>query len=176
MRQNGDQLIRSQRKLSEAALAIGMTQEYPKSKILEMYLNVSPFGATELGVESASEDYFGLARICNKNFNCTPAVSQLDYNPTNKTHRSSTGSGTCITVAAMPNDPSHFDPGTWSSNPTNKNMALGRQIYVLQTWQNMGVLEPGLGPNGQPGPVTPAIMQQVEKMTLAMKFHSYQST
>jgi membrane peptidoglycan carboxypeptidase len=175
MRANGDQLT-WQRKLSEAALAIGMTQQYPKDKILEMYLNVSPFGATELGVESASEDYFGLTRTCDKNFNCTPAVSQLDYNPANKTHSPLLALARASLLAAMPNNPSLFDPGTWSLNATNKNMALGRQIYVLQSMLNMGVLEPGLGPNGQPGPVTPAIMQQVEKMTLAMKFHSYQAS
>jgi membrane peptidoglycan carboxypeptidase len=174
MRGNGDQ-ITPQRKLSEAALAIGMTQQYPKDKILEMYLNVSPFGATELGVESASEDYFGLTRMCDKNFNCTPAVSQLDYNPANKTHSPLLALARASLLAAMPNNPSLFDPGAWSLNSTNKNMALGRQIYVLQSMLNMGVLEPGLGPNGQPGPVTPAIMQQVEKMTLAMKFHSYQA-
>ncbi|MBA2391513.1 MAG: transglycosylase domain-containing protein [Ktedonobacteraceae bacterium] len=175
MRQNGDQLT-WQRKLSEAALAIGMTQQYPKDKILEMYLNVSPFGATELGVESASEDYFGLTRTCNKNFDCTPAVSQLDYNSANKTHNPLLALARASLLAAMPNNPSLFDPGTWSLNATNKNMALGRQIYVLQSMMNMGVLEPGLGPNGQPGLVTPAIMQQVEKMTLAMKFHSYQAS
>ena len=175
MRQNGDQ-ITWQRKLSEAALAIGMTQEYPKNKILEMYLNVSPFGATELGVESASEDYFGLARTCDKNFNCTPAVSQLDYNQANKTHDPLLALARASLLAAMPNNPSLFDPGTWSLNATNKNMALGRQIYVLQSMANMGVLEPGLGPNGQPGPITPAIIQQVEKTTLAMKFHSYQAS
>ncbi|MBV9616864.1 MAG: transglycosylase domain-containing protein [Ktedonobacteraceae bacterium] len=175
MRQNGDQLT-WQRKLSEAALAIGLTQQYSKTKILEMYFNISPFGATELGVETAAEDYFGLTRTCDKNFQCTPAVSKLDYDPATKKHSPLLALTRASLLAAMPNNPSLFDPGTWSLNSNNKDMALGRQIYVLDNMRNMGILEPGLGPNGQPGPVTPAIEQQVEKMTLTMKFHSYVST
>jgi membrane peptidoglycan carboxypeptidase len=172
MRNNGDQLT-PQRKLSEAALAIGLTQEYPKTKILEMYFNVAPFGATELGVESAAEDYFGLTRTCNQNFECTPAISKLAYDPVTKKNSALLALARATFLAAMPNNPSLFDPGTWSYNPNNKDMALGRQIYVLDNMENMGVLEPGLGPNGQPGPVTPAIEQQVEQMTQNMKFHSF---
>lgn len=174
MRGNGDQLT-WQRKLSEATLAIGMTQQYTKSKILEMYFNVSPFGATELGVESASEDYFGLTRKCDANFECMPAVSQLDYDPTKKTHSGILALARASLLAAIPNNPSIYDPGVWSLNPDYKNMALGRQIYVLQHMQDAGMLEPGLGPNGQPGPVTPDIMQQVEQMTQTMKFGHYKA-
>ena len=54
LRNNGDQ-ITPQRKLSEAALAIGLTQQYSKTKILEMYFNISPFGATDLGVDGLAE-------------------------------------------------------------------------------------------------------------------------
>ncbi len=141
-----------------------------------MYFNVAPFGATELGVESAAEDYFGLTRTCDKNFNCTPAISKLDYNPATKKHNALLALARASFLAAMPNNPSLFDPGTWSLNSNNKDMALGRQIYVLDNMRSMGTLEPGLGPNGQPGPVTSAIEQQVEKMTQTMKFHSYLST
>ena len=42
------------RKISEAALAIGLTQQYPKWKILEMYFNIAPFGAQDLGIEAAA--------------------------------------------------------------------------------------------------------------------------
>jgi membrane peptidoglycan carboxypeptidase len=175
MRQNGDELT-WQRKLSEAALAIGMTQQYPKDKILEMYLNVSPFGATELGVESASEDYFGLTRTCDKNFNCTPAVSKLDYDPVKKVHDPILALARASLLAAIPNNPSIYDPNVWSLNPLNKEGALARQNYVLQSMVNMGLLEPGLGPNGQPGPVTPAIALQAEKVIQTMKFHSYQAS
>ena len=60
------------RKIPEAALAIGLTQQYPKWKILEMYFNIAPFGAQDLGVEAAVEDYFHLMPQCGQNHNCTP--------------------------------------------------------------------------------------------------------
>ncbi len=161
------------RKVSEAALAIGLTQQYPKTKILEMYLNISPFGATELGVEAASEDYFGLARSCNKNFKCTPAISQLDYDPVKKTHNPLLALARASLLAALPNNPSMFDPTMWGQDPTNKTLALARQDYVLQSMLAMGVTVKGLGPNGQDGPITPDIVQRVENMTATMKFQTY---
>src|SRR5581483_7048483 len=63
----GDKQVSLQRKLPEAALAIGLTQQYTKWKILEMYFNVSPFGAQEQGVDAAAEDYFGLHSKCDAN-------------------------------------------------------------------------------------------------------------
>ena len=75
-----DTQVSLQRKIPEAALAIGLTQQYPKWKILEMYFNISPFGAQELGVDSAAQDYFGLNPKCNQNFECIPAVAFLDQN------------------------------------------------------------------------------------------------
>ena len=73
-----DTQVSLQRKIPEAALAIGLTQQYPKWKILEMYFNISPFGAQELGVDAAAQDYFGLNPKCNQNFECVPAVAFLD--------------------------------------------------------------------------------------------------
>jgi hypothetical protein len=58
-----------QRKISEAALAIGLTQECPKWKILEMYFNVAPYGDQEQGIEAAAQDFFGLQPRCDANFN-----------------------------------------------------------------------------------------------------------
>src|SRR5439155_19879377 len=66
------------RKVAEATLSIGLTQQYPKTKILEMYFNISPYGAQNLGVEAAVEDYFHLAAHCDKNFKCIPAVYYLN--------------------------------------------------------------------------------------------------
>ncbi len=88
------------RKVSEGFLAVGLTQQYPKEKILEMYLNVAPFGTTRLGVETASQQYFGLSRQCNQDyakgiFQCVPAIAQLDYDPVTKTHSAVSGSGSC---------------------------------------------------------------------------------
>src|SRR5207302_11004112 len=74
----GDTAQTLSRKTAEATLAIGLTQQYPKTKILEMYFNVSPYGATNLGVESAVENYFHLFPRCDSNFNCIPAVYYLN--------------------------------------------------------------------------------------------------
>lgn len=47
------------RKLKEIVLAYATEALYPKSKILEMYLNQSPYGGTAWGIETASMTYFG---------------------------------------------------------------------------------------------------------------------
>ncbi|MBI5619982.1 PBP1A family penicillin-binding protein [Candidatus Gottesmanbacteria bacterium] len=47
------------RKIKEAILAIQIERKYKKDEILQMYLNEAPYGGTAVGVESASEYYFG---------------------------------------------------------------------------------------------------------------------
>lgn len=47
------------RKMKELILAIQVDQKYSKDQILEMYLNNIPYGGTAIGVEAASEQYFG---------------------------------------------------------------------------------------------------------------------
>src|SRR5581483_3543592 len=47
------------RKIKEVVLSFATEVIYPKDKILEMYLNQSPYGGTAWGVEAASEMYFG---------------------------------------------------------------------------------------------------------------------
>lgn len=47
------------RKIKELILAIQVNQRYSKDQILEMYLNNIPYGGTAVGVEAASEQYFG---------------------------------------------------------------------------------------------------------------------
>lgn len=47
------------RKIKEVILAYATETLYPKSRILEMYLNQVPYGGTAWGVESASMTYFG---------------------------------------------------------------------------------------------------------------------
>lgn len=46
------------RKLKEIVLAFATELIYPKNRILEMYLNQSPYGGTAWGIEAASEMYF----------------------------------------------------------------------------------------------------------------------
>ena len=47
------------RKVKELVLAIQVDKRYSKDEILEMYLNDVPYGGTAIGVEAASESYFG---------------------------------------------------------------------------------------------------------------------
>ena len=47
------------RKIKEVLLSFATELIYPKNKILEMYLNQSPYGGTAWGVEAASQTYFG---------------------------------------------------------------------------------------------------------------------
>lgn len=47
------------RKIKELILAIQVNQKYKKTEILEMYLNNIPYGGTAIGVEAASQQYFG---------------------------------------------------------------------------------------------------------------------
>jgi membrane peptidoglycan carboxypeptidase len=47
------------RKIKEFMLAIQVDRKYSKDQILELYLNVAPYGGTNVGVETASEQYFG---------------------------------------------------------------------------------------------------------------------
>lgn len=47
------------RKIKEFILALQVDKKYSKEQILELYLNVAPYGGTNVGVEAASEGYFG---------------------------------------------------------------------------------------------------------------------
>ncbi|MCL5970353.1 MAG: transglycosylase domain-containing protein, partial [Patescibacteria group bacterium] len=47
------------RKIKELILAIQVDRKYSKDQILELYLNIAPYGGTAVGAEAASERYFG---------------------------------------------------------------------------------------------------------------------
>jgi len=47
------------RKIKEAILSIQIERKYTKDQILQMYLNEAPYGGTAVGVESASQYYYG---------------------------------------------------------------------------------------------------------------------
>src|SRR5260370_7927349 len=161
-----------ERKIPEAALAIGLTQQYPKWKILEMYLNVSPFGAKELGVEADVEDYFGLKPICNKNFNCIPAIANLDYNPATKKHDPLLALARASLLAGMPQNPVSYDP---TLGPDNVKLALARQDYVLQQMLSLNMhVNTALGDQTNDyGPITPGMVQQVKAITSKITFPAF---
>ena len=163
-----------QRKIPEAALAIGLTQQYPKWKILEMYFNISPFGAQELGVDAAAEDYFGLNPKCNQNFECIPAIAYLGlsnkYNPKVKPDLLALARASLL--AGMPQNPVSYDP---TLGKANKKLALARQDYVLQQMLALNMhINTALGDQTiDNGPITPDIIQQVEALTAKMTFPGF---
>ena len=154
------------RKINEAAMAIGMTQEYPKSKILEMYFNVAPFGSEDAGVEIAAQDYFGLTSVCVPNQPCAPAISKLEYNQSTKKNDPILGLARASLLAAIPNSPVTFDPAI---APTNKAAALKRQKLVLSA-----MLDQKMSLDGQP--LTKLMIQQAETLTAKMTFKQPSST
>jgi membrane peptidoglycan carboxypeptidase len=168
------------RKIPEAALAIGLTQQYPKTKIMEMYFNISPYGAQNLGVEAAVEDYFHLNPQCDKNFNCIPGVYYLSCNAA---HQHQCNPAQCATskycdpllglvraslLAGMPQDPPTYDPTFGFVNPsTGVKYYLERQQYVLNQMLKYQVVVPGLGL------ITPQLVGAAEAMTARMSFPPY---
>jgi membrane peptidoglycan carboxypeptidase len=152
------------RKLSEAALAIALTQQYPKWKILEMYFNVAPFGAQDLGVEAAVEDYFHLMPQCDQNFKCTPGIERLNYNQNTGQNDPLLGLARASLLAGLPQSPYEYDPTLGSAF---KQRALDRQKIVLNSMIAVGTVVDGLGP------VTPAIAQKAENLTAQMTFTHY---
>ncbi len=154
------------RKLPEAALAIGLTQQYPKWKIMEMYFNVSPFGTLDLGVEAAAEEYFGLQRVCDpKDFKCTPGISKLEYDKNGKVNPV-LGLARASLLAGMPQSPVSYDP---TNGKTARSLALIRQNEVLHN-----MLAIGMSVDGQP--ITEKMIQQAETLTAHMTFTRYSQT
>ncbi|MBI3092848.1 MAG: PBP1A family penicillin-binding protein [Candidatus Levybacteria bacterium] len=47
------------RKIKEFMLSVQVDRRYTKDQIIELYLNVAPYGGTAVGVEAAAERYFG---------------------------------------------------------------------------------------------------------------------
>lgn len=99
-------------KSEEALLATGLTQQYPKWKIMEMYLNTVYYGDQNYGIEAAAENYFRLQPQCSRG-HCKPAVAQLTL-------------GQASLLAGLPQSPTYYNP------TLNKQAALNRQAQVLQ--------------------------------------------
>ncbi|MGZ3622358.1 MAG: transglycosylase domain-containing protein [Ktedonobacteraceae bacterium] len=104
----------------EAILAYGLTQQYPKWKIMEMYLNTVYYGDLNYGVEAAAQNYFNLQPKCTTT-HCTPAVSQLDL-------------AQASLLAGLPQSPSYYDL------TINKSVALDRQQVVLQSMVDLSMI------------------------------------
>lgn len=109
-------------KAQEAILAYGITQQLPKWKIMEMYLNVIFYGELNYGAEAAAQDFFGLQPKCTHT-HCTPAVAQLDL-------------AQASLLAGLPQSPSFYDP------IINKSAALTRQKTVLDSMVQLHMITP----------------------------------
>ena len=107
-------------KTEEAILAYGLTQQYPKWKIMEMYLNTVYYGSLNYGAEAAAEGYFHIQPKCTPS-HCIPAVDQLDL-------------AQASMLAGLPQSPSGYDP------TNNKQDALDRQIVVLQSMVDLHMI------------------------------------
>jgi len=100
-------------KSEEAILAYGLTKQYPKWKIMEMYLNTVYYGDLNYGIEAAAQDFFNIHPQCSRRL-CKPAASQLDLAQSSL-------------LAGLPQSPSYYNP------VYNKSVALDRQQTVLQS-------------------------------------------
>jgi len=90
------------RKIKEVILSYATEALYSKNKILEMYLNQSPYGGTAWGVEAAAQTYFG------------KHVKELDL-------------AEAALLAGLPESPTNFSP--FGAHP---EYAKKRQEEVLQ--------------------------------------------
>lgn len=174
-----------QRKASEAALAVGLTQQYPKWKILEMYFNVTPYGSQEKGVEAAVEDYFGLKPSCSTSFTCIPAVAFLDRNLnacSNPKDESTCAVDPLLALmraamlAGIPQNPTHFDPSTNADN--FQNLLQNRLPYVLDQMIANGMsINLGLGAQTNVRqPITQDIKNQVLALAAQTKIAGFHQT
>ncbi len=161
-----DDQVSLNRKLPEAALAIGLTQQYSKAKILEMYLNVSPFGSQDLGVEATTEEYFHLTPQCDQSFHCTPGIHFLDINAKGK-HDPVLALARASLLAGMPQNPVVFDPTLQQKNDSGVYYYLGRQDEVLHEMKDLNMKVDGLGQ------INDDIISQAEALTAKMIFNRY---
>lgn len=118
-----DQPRTFQLKAEEAILATGLTQQYTKTKIMEMYLNTIFYGDANYGAEAAAEGFFHLQPKCDPNGHCVPVVKNLTL-------------GQASLLAGLPQSPTVYNP------LINKEDALTRQTAVLQSMLELGYITP----------------------------------
>jgi membrane peptidoglycan carboxypeptidase len=100
-----DQTKAIQRKVNEAILAVGLTLNYTKDQILEMYLNSIDYGNLNEGVEAAARNYFGVIPKPDGHGGETLANQQLDL-------------AEAALLAGLPNAPTYYLPTQYSCKTT----------------------------------------------------------
>lgn len=101
------------RKIKEVILAIQVEGIYNKDQILTMYLNESPYGGPRNGIESAARAYFEKPAK-----DLTLAESAL--------------------LAAIPQNPTRFNPYAANSNTESRKDLVARQHVVLDYMAEQG--------------------------------------
>lgn len=99
------------RKIKEMILAVEVERMYDKPKILDLYLNESPYGGRRNGVESGAQTYFG---VTSKDLTLPQAAL----------------------LAAIPNNPSVYNPYYTSGN----DALILRQHKVLDSMADQGYI------------------------------------
>lgn len=98
------------RKIKELILSLQVDKRYSKDQILELYLNVTPYGGTNVGIEAAAEGYFG-----KKAKDLSLVESAV--------------------LAGLPQRPSYYSP--YGSNP---KAYIGRATDVLRRMREDGYI------------------------------------
>lgn len=98
------------RKIKEWILAVKIDRSMPKEKILEFYLNESPYGGNIYGVQEASQTYFGKDPI-------NLSLAESAY------------------IAAIPQSPTRLSP-----YGKNKNLLDERKNLVLSRMRDLGFI------------------------------------
>jgi 1A family penicillin-binding protein len=93
------------RKIKELILAIQVDNRFSKDQVLEMYLNNIPYGGTAIGIEAASETYFGKKA---KDLNLAESVF----------------------LAGLPQSPSLYSPFTGEKHYVGRSEAVLRQMVA----------------------------------------------
>ena len=112
---------RLERKLQEQYLALQIEKQMSKDEILEAYLNTINLGQSTLGVQSASERYFG------------KDVSELTLSE-------------CAVIAGITQNPTLYDPvANPEENAKRREKVLGNmldqaistRLLMMKQWQTM---------------------------------------
>jgi penicillin-binding protein 1A len=117
----GSEIEKIQRKVQEQYLAVRLEQQVSKTWILEEYLNTINLGSNTLGVQAASERYFG------------KDVSELTLSE-------------CAVIAGITQNPYRYNPITFPENNAERRQAvldaMKEQGYITQAEYDEAINDP----------------------------------
>ena len=123
------------RKINEAILAYGVTQNFTKYQILEFYLNTVDYSGLYQGIESAARYYFHIAPIENPDHSIKEyANEQLDW-------------AQSALLAALPNNPTIYYPPQYTCSKAPCLKSQWDDPYVPGHDCDSNYLIAGFGPD-----------------------------